>query len=329
MGHSLNILIPVCIFWVQILASRSGQLNSLRHIIKANIHKRILLSISTTFIPLSTYALPIIQSDDSTVEVSNLILCCGYLIEPSQYLPYSHTLHPHSLVTVPSPATNGSSILADADTILNAAQLMLKNSERQIRKSTIDLLLVGHSRGAAAAVAAFSSLIQSLASRNLRLRLVLLDPVDTAGLEVLRSLDAYRQSFHSDSVVDHRILIISTPYGGRSSYYKTAFTSSCAPEGRNADAFSAALGESDSRRLSMVTLPQFGHMQFLANRAASPFVDTCASSELKGDSLTDSDLIQYTQVLLQRWLRVHDETDHSNMRSHLSSQFPVIQQKWR
>ena len=344
MIHSLTIWLALIIL-IEYPRTSRAEVNSILHRVKLDMFKRALFSISTALsVPLSGNQNPNLQAVKTGQttnrktgnKVSNLILCCGYLIEASQYQHYAQSLHPQYLLTVPSPTTNSSSILDDANLILRNAQTMLDISAHKAESKTcVDLLIIGHSRGAAAAAAAFSSLTQSQSNQQLHLRLVLLDPVDTIDLEVLRFMEenlshSSASSSLSSNNFDHRILIVSTPFGGRSKYYKTTFTSACAPFGRNADSFFTALRNLYTH-VSFVTLPQFGHLQFLGDRASSRFVDTCASSldETK-DSLSDSDLIHYTQALLQEWLQVRDLTAvlPDELSTRLSLEFPRIEQKW-
>ncbi len=87
-------------------------------------------------------------------------------------------------------------------------------------------VLIGHSRGAA--VAAYSS--ASMEPSKKPNALVLIDPVDD---ERSTTIEYIRTSHHFP-----RTYIVSTPFGGRSRYYKNAtFESSCAPPSRSSSAF--------------------------------------------------------------------------------------------
>ena len=58
--------------------------------------------------------------------------------------------------------------------------------------------------------------------------LVLLDPVDTSDGFVAAAITGA----HATNVrVPHNVLIVSTPYGGKSSYYRVRYESACAPTG--------------------------------------------------------------------------------------------------
>jgi hypothetical protein len=120
-------------------------------------------------------------------------------------------------------------------------------------------------------VGAASSVTDSIRSSPAKALLVLLDPVDSSEGATLLALNSslqgikLRESFRADkrlqksdysgtnplSVSDHNrgdectawpwpVLIISTPYGGSSGYYKVPYESACAPVSRNGDAFAGA-----------------------------------------------------------------------------------------
>lgn len=120
-------------------------------------------------------------------------------------------------------------------------------------------------------VGAASSVTDSLISSPAKALLVLLDPVDSSEGAALLAINSslqgikLRDGSHADkrlqksdysgtnplSVSDLNrgdvctawpwpVLIISTPYGGSSGYYKVPYESACAPVSRNGDAFAGA-----------------------------------------------------------------------------------------
>ena len=93
-------------------------------------------------------------------------------------------------------------------------------------------ILFGHSRGGAVAAYTAASLAADTIDRPVAL--VLIDPVDDTKLTTIEKISK-SQSIPST-------LIISTPFGGRSKYYKNAvFESSCAPTSRSSLAFFNAI----------------------------------------------------------------------------------------
>lgn len=114
-----------------------------------------------------------------------------------------------------------------------------------------------------------NSVIDSLVSSPTKALLILLDPVDSSDNTAVMAVETSLQSIqlHDWSHLDKRlqksdysetntlsksdqsrlcniwpwpVLIISTPFGGSSSYYKVPYESACAPISRNGDAFAKA-----------------------------------------------------------------------------------------
>ena len=89
------------------------------------------------------------------------------------------------------------------------------------------LLLMGHSRGGAVAALA--------ATQRETEALVLLDPVDTSDHFVTEAITKADNAVNADGKGKQsrprNVLIVSTPYGGLSSYYRVRYESACAPTG--------------------------------------------------------------------------------------------------
>lgn len=133
-----------------------------------------------------------------------------------------------------------------------------------IRKSNSkDIVLIGHSRGGAVASAAAAKLSGCKA-------LILLDPVDDSTLTAINIL--------SSTSIFCPTLIFSTPFGGRSKYYKTEYSSACAPPERSSVPFFDALRFS-SRVL--LTIPDIGHLQLIDHTESFSFGNVCAVGPLE------------------------------------------------
>jgi thioesterase domain-containing protein len=107
------------------------------------------------------------------------------------------------------------------------------------RKSDGKYIVVGHSRGGAVAINFINELHQADRSRMMQfVALILLDPVDddkhfTTNKISALNVDTRNVTNQFSSVNYPPILFVSTPFGGKSSYYKTEYTSVCAPPGNN------------------------------------------------------------------------------------------------
>lgn len=154
------------------------------------------------------------------------------------------------------------------------------------------LLLIGHSKGGAILTYLLSRFSGNMNRNFRRTCLILFDPVDTADNDAIREIK--RCSFCNFV----RTLIISTPYGGRSTYYNTNYESSCAPRGRNAEAFFEAISAIAPATLG-ITFPSIGHMQFLGDRKSLPIASVCASSS---DIDDDKEFQIVLMNLIQKWL---------------------------
>lgn len=113
------------------------------------------------------------------------------------------------------------------------------------------------------------------------------------------------------------VLIVSTPFGGQSKYYKVPYESSCSPVHRNGDAFARALrgysaassdgvshpGDRDRIKGSHVVhvrLPDVGHTQLLQNRKKSTVGSVCVANE----KISDEDVKGLISSLAQSWVTV-------------------------
>jgi hypothetical protein len=133
--------------------------------------------------------------------------------------------------------------------------------------------LIGHSKGGAQA------LLYALnpTNRGTVKSVMLLDPVDTSDLTVISRLA------NETIPPELRILMFSTPFGGRSKYYRTAFTSSCAPVERSADRMfkemrTSSSGPSAFKQVILITLPDIGHLQMIDSLEDLSFKGICAQS---------------------------------------------------
>lgn len=140
----------------------------------------------------------------------------------------------------------------------------------------------GHSRGGAV-----SSIAASL--KNCR-GLILIDPVDD---DVNSALSTIRESPHRFPVA-----IIATPFGGKSKYYNVEYTSACAPENRNAEAF---LNLFLTKRFPCFYLrfPQIGHAQLLDDWENTLFGSACASGEKRSELLAKLCTSEFLSTFLQ------------------------------
>lgn len=219
-----------------------------------NLHASVFITVlaSSLHRPIAAEAILPITSNSNIFG----ILFTGYKIEANQYNSLAKSLSSHidfSILTGADDADSTiDSLIIDAEAVLTEAQRSnsgIKNlalyQENKVEMGN-PLLLMGHSRGGAVAALAATKLLQnnskmrksnkSLSTDKLdiylpKLLLVLLDPVDTEKGSVVRALqesyaqfDSSRTQAGTDSSIWHfPVLIVSTPYGGFSSYYKVIF----------------------------------------------------------------------------------------------------------
>ena len=199
--------------------------------------------------------------------------------------------------------------------------------------------------------------------------LVLLDPVDSSEKTVMHAIqnsiqDLEELSGISDNKGNNKesdkntnisltavstwpwpVLIISTPYGGSSSYYKVPYESACAPVGRNGDSFKNIFSgknvtsDSDSvvnigggqltstvgtagvnldeknekndlnlSKVVHVVLPDVGHTQLLDRRKESAIGSVCAGNE----KISDKDVRGFIHELIARWISLSILSDSDN-----------------
>ena len=209
----------------------------------------------------------VLESSDSTsVSGAIGILSTGYKLEAEQYQNIASSLSPTLKLTVLASDDDADSsyesLVRDADRVLNTAK-SLRTKEKKAG-GEIPLVLMGHSRGGcvvtlAAAVYLKAAIARSKNDKAYKLEnsfppevlLILLDPVDTTDKIALHAIrDCLRATQTvplqgKQSAVAKQIpsawpwpvLIVSTPFGGSSSYYKVPYESACAPVSRNGDAF--------------------------------------------------------------------------------------------
>jgi pimeloyl-ACP methyl ester carboxylesterase len=188
-------------------------------------------------------------SDASTTPVT-FIFCAGFLLPSKCYRNWQNALteaFPLSQVI----------FIEDQSTLQSSLTIeeSVKSVERIVSTINGDVVLLGHSRGGATACWAI------LEGPTKVKAAVLIDPVDTADEALLSRL-------RSDSINEVSLnvpcLLFSTPYGGKSSYYKSAiFTSSCAPAERNAEAIYTAIRQVNRARCGIIRMEEMGHFQLL------------------------------------------------------------------
>ena len=258
------------------------------------------------------------------------------------------------------------------------------------------LLLMGHSRGGSVvALAALMYLEIAVARRDFsayppKILLVLVDPVDSSESAVLRTLhdslasdkkenvqnDTENDVERGEILIDNEdcladkgshlwpwpVLIISTPYGGYSSYYKTSYESACAPLDRNGAAFTQEMRgcrDVDSKRTSVaylsavgvtpssqscsrerctipstvinVVMSDVGHFQLLDDRRISVLGSVCAANE----KIPDSDVRGFVQELTSLWVAWSLNPRHADSRLKIleikhtmESTYPNIKTLW-
>jgi hypothetical protein len=201
---------------------------------------------STLFRPLTAEAILPLSTTSSILG----ILSAGYKIDSNQYSSLATSLSSHIVFSILSGADDADStidsLIFDAETVLAEARRLNPSMDYPslYQKNEVDtrepLLLMGHSRGGAVAALAMARLLSNY-SKNLssnkvappspKLLLVLLDPVDTEKRSVVRALRESYSEFglsHAQGGIDSSswpfpVLIVSTPYGGSSSYYKVLY----------------------------------------------------------------------------------------------------------
>ena len=195
-------------------------------------------------------------------------------------------------------------------------------------KDEPSLILIGHSRGGAVASIVASQLPSIVKA------LILLDPVDdgdsTACNEIVSS------NIHLPPT-----LILSTPYGGFSSYYRKSYSSACAPPDRGPEAFHRAYStklhsntlpirtiefsptDTDTDTVSVdpshpffdnglvvasIVFPQIGHLQVLDNlkkqgdESSAATTIPWASVCANGEDRTGSQVTSRAKLLMQHFI---------------------------
>ena len=180
------------------------------------------------------------------------------------------------------------STLSQEIPILEASEAVvnqLKNGHKQI-----PIILMGHSRGGALAA------LSAMKEPSRVTAVVLLDPVDDNSMTLWNSLSTRR----CEGNPLPPFFIVSTPYGGRSSYYKKAiFTSACAPEGRNAAAIWSAFRSCEQNVGLLVKFPELGHFQLFHTdiSESSSFANICATNDrLSYDRISSYKILLFSMV---------------------------------
>jgi len=155
---------------------------------------------------------------------------------------------------------------------------------------TRNVVLVGHSRGGA--VAAYAVAMTPLSSSSRVSALVLLDPVDDIEKHSLAAMA-------SSLIVFPPTLVISTPFGGSSKYYKSAvFESVCAPPDRGPKAFYLALEKKGlENRAKFLEFKSIGHLELLDNHEDLLFASLCATGANAAEE-TDAK-VQQTKAMME------------------------------
>ncbi|KAJ1422456.1 hypothetical protein B484DRAFT_399079 [Ochromonadaceae sp. CCMP2298] len=148
------------------------------------------------------------------------------------------------------------------------------------------LCIAGHSRGGAVATSVLAALLggklkkggQDKLKKGSTLGLLLIDPVDDGATTSLRQLSQTLEELGSSTPVPVKTLIVSTSFGGYSSYYKTKIANACAPEQRNAPAFRDSFAKLRlASGMTYLDAPELGHLQLLDEAVlGSPYSSACA-----------------------------------------------------
>lgn len=188
--------------------------------------------------------------------------------------------------------------LESSHSLTDSALLLSQQIESLNRKpgEVSSLLIGGHSRGGAISCLSALSCIET--HNNEIKGMILIDPVDDAQKTVLTALELKakeRKSFFPSC------LIVLTPFGGRSNYYRTSFTSACSPPERGASSFFQALGKFENCHVNLVTIPSMGHLDVLRPDEASKlsFSGICASNPNKDERVAGRKLIE---LLVRDWI---------------------------
>lgn len=186
---------------------------------------------------------------------TSIIFVDGYLIPSSSYASISNDI----LISIPSLSKiiHESSSMGE-ETIVDSAKRIVNFYLHSSEK----FIVIGHSRGGAVS-------LEILKLMNDRIKcLILLDPVDDASKSTISNLHYY-------DFKDIPILVVSLPYGGKSKYYNINFSSSCAPIDRSSSVIYESI---KSKKKSLVTLLDIGHLQFLDSSDNVTIDNICAKS---------------------------------------------------
>jgi len=148
-----------------------------------------------------------------------------------------------------------------------------------------------------------------------KISLILIDPVDDVNTSTLERLSSEAKELSRWVPT----LIISTPYGGKSSYYKTFYTSSCAPVDRSASRFFETISKLKyEHQQLLITFPEIGHSQILDSSEKFPFDGVCAQN-----SHLSRMFQRFSCYLIDGWIRTwhvsnRAETDENIMEGFIS-----------
>ena len=229
-------------------------------------------------------SLPVVASSSSaSMQNTRIIFATGFQIPQRHYQSYAKDLASNSMLPffVPDTSpTDGSESLDDsAEKLIGQISKLQRENTKSRTDSTI---LIGHSRGGAVAVVAASK------AKIVVKALILIDPVD----------DKQGSAVHAilSNLKPIPTLILSTPFGGYSSYYRKSFASVCAPPVRGPEAFLIAfntrnqqLGNSvnslsyEKPEILFLEYENIGHLELLDDLKGLSFGSVCAA---KGDKIS-------------------------------------------